>query len=65
MAVVARDRFQIQQSVVKRVRGWGRSIKTVKRSVSVRGAILVLRASPAKQRVGCEAEKVDRNLVRG
>ena len=58
MVVEALDRFQIQQNVVKAVRGWGRFIKTVKRSVSVRGAIIVLRASPAKQKVGLEAEKI-------
>jgi len=58
MVVEALDRFQIPQNVVKAVRGWGRFIKTVKRSVSVRGAIIVLRASPAKQRAGYEAEKV-------
>jgi len=52
MVVEALDRFQIPQNVVKAVRGWGRFIKTVKRSVSVRGAIIVLRASPAKQKVG-------------
>ena len=52
MVVEALDRFQIQQNVVKAVRGWGRFIKTVKGSVSVRGAIIVLRASPAKQKVG-------------
>jgi len=52
MVVEALDRFQIQQNVVKAVRGWGRFIKAVRRSVSVRGAIIVLRASPAKQRVG-------------
>jgi hypothetical protein len=43
---------------VKRVRGWGRSIKAVKRYVSVQGAIIVLRADPVKQRVGFEAEKI-------
>ena len=57
MVAVARGRFQILQNVVKAVRDWGRFIKTVKKSVSVQGAIIVLRASPAKQRVGCEAEK--------
>ena len=57
MVVEALDRFQIQQNVVKAVRGWGRFIKTVKRSVSVRGVIIALRASPAKQRVGCGVEK--------
>ena len=57
MVAVALDRFQIPQSVVKRVRDWGRSIKAVKRSVSVQGAIIALRASPAKQRVGCEVKK--------
>ena len=52
MVVGVLDRFQIPQNVVKAVRGWGRFIKAVRRSVSVRGAIIVLRASPAKQRVG-------------
>ncbi len=65
MAVVARDRFQIQQSVVKRVRGWGRSIKTVKRLELVQDAVIVLRANLVKQRVGGETGKIWRNLVRG
>jgi len=64
MVVVARGRFQIQQNVVKRVRGWGRFTKTVKRSVSLQGAVIALRASPAKQRVGYEAEIIWRNLIR-
>ena len=58
MVVVVRGRFQIQQSVVKRVMVWDRFIKAVKRYVSMQGAIIVLRASPAKQKVGREAEKV-------
>jgi len=33
-------------------------MKTVKRSVSMQGAIIVLRADPVKQRVGFEAEKI-------
>ena len=63
MVVVARGRFQIPQNVVKRVRDWGRFINAVKRSVSVQGAIIVLRANPVKQRVGCEAEVVVRNIL--
>ncbi len=58
MVVVARDRFQIRQNVVERVRDWGRFIKTVKRSVSMQGAVIVPRASPAKRRVGYEAKKI-------
>ena len=58
MVVVARDRFQIQQNVVKIVRGWDRFIKTVKRSVPVQGANIVLRANLVKQRVGSEAGKI-------
>jgi hypothetical protein len=54
MAVAARDRFQIQQNVVKIVRGWGRFIKTAKWSVPVQGANIVLRANLVKQRVGSE-----------
>ncbi len=57
MVVVARDRFQIRQNVVKAVKAWDRFIKTVKRPVSMQDAVIVLRASPAKQRVGCEVEK--------
>ncbi len=57
MVVAARDRFQIPQNVVKRVRDWGRFTKTVKRSVSMPDAAIVPRANPAKQRVGCEVEK--------
>ncbi len=57
MVVVARDRFQIRQNVVERVRDWDRFIKTVKRPVSMQGAVIVPRASPAKRRVGYEAEK--------
>jgi hypothetical protein len=58
MVVVARDRFQIQQNVVKNVRVWGRFIKTVKRPVSVQGAIIALRANLVKQGVGSEAGKI-------
>ena len=58
MAAVARGRFRILQNVVKRVRDWGRSTKTVKRSVSMQDAVIVPRASPAKQRVGCEVKKI-------
>ncbi len=57
MVAVAQGRFQIRQSVVKAVKAWGRFIKTVKKPVSLQGAIIVLRASPVKQRAGCEAEK--------
>jgi len=64
MVAVALGRFLIQQSVVKRVRDWGRSIKAVKRSVSVQDAIIVLRANHAKQRVGYEAKRIQSNLVR-
>ncbi len=60
MVAVARDRFQIPQSVVERAKDWGRFIKTVKRSVSMQGAVIVPRASPAKRRVGCEAEKIEK-----
>ena len=58
MVVAARDRFQIQQNVVKSVRDWDRFIRTVIKSVSVQGAVIALRASPAKQRAGDEAEKL-------
>ncbi len=58
MVVGARDKFPIHQNVVKNVRDWDKFIKTVKRSVSVQGAIIVLRADPVKQRVGFEAEKI-------
>ena len=64
MVVVARERLQIPQNVVKIVMGWGRFIKIVKRPVSVQGAIIVLRASLVKQRVGGEAGKIQRNLIR-
>ncbi len=57
MVAVARDRSRILQNVVKRVRDWGRFTKTVKRSVPMQDAAIVPRASPAKQRVGCEVEK--------
>ncbi|MHC4182863.1 MAG: hypothetical protein ACYSR0_05890 [Planctomycetota bacterium] len=49
---------------MKNVRGWGKFIKTVKGSVPVQGANIVLRANPAKQRVGGKAGEVRRNLVR-
>ncbi|MDP6923678.1 MAG: hypothetical protein R2568_00395 [Candidatus Scalindua sp.] len=52
MVAVDLDRFQIPQNVVKAVWDWDRSIKTVKRFVSMQGAVIVPRASPAKQRVG-------------
>ena len=64
MVVVALGRFQIPRNVVKCVRGCGRSIKAVKRSVSVQGAIIALRANYAKQRVGYEAKRIQSNLVR-
>jgi hypothetical protein len=54
MVVGARDKFPIQQSVVKNVRDWGKFIKTVKRSVPVQGANIVLRANLVKQRAGSE-----------
>jgi hypothetical protein len=57
MVVVVRGRFQILQNVVKRVRDWGRFTKTVKRFVSMQDAVIVPRANPAKQRVGCEVKK--------
>ncbi len=63
MVVAARDRFQIPQNVVKRVRDWGRFTKTVKRPVSMQGAVIVPRASPVKQRAGCEVEVVVRNIL--
>ncbi len=57
MVVVVRGRFQILQNDVKAVRDWGRCTKTVKRSVSMQGAVIVLRVNPVKQRVGREVEK--------
>jgi hypothetical protein len=59
MVVAAQAKSQIQQNVVRNVRGWGRFIKTVKRYVSVQDANIALRASLAKQRVGGEAGKLD------
>ncbi len=58
MVVGDRDKSQIQQNVVKNVRGWDKFIKTVKRSVPVQGANIVLRANLVKQRVGSEAGKI-------
>jgi hypothetical protein len=58
MVVVARDRFQIQQNVVKAVMVWGRFIKIVKRPVSVQGAVIVPRADPVKRRVGVDTGKI-------
>jgi hypothetical protein len=55
MVVEAQAKFPIQQNVVKNVRDWDRFIKTVKRSVSVQGVIIVHRANLAKRRVGGEA----------
>lgn len=52
MVVVAPGRFRILQNVVKHVRDWGRFTKTVKKVVSMQDAVIVLRANPAKQRVG-------------
>lgn len=59
MAVAARDRFQIQQNVVKNVKDWDKFIKTVKRSVHMQGANIVLRASHVKQRVGNNAGELN------
>ncbi len=64
MVVVAPGRFRILQNVVKYVRDWGRFTKTVKKVVSMQDAVIVLRANPAKQRVGCEVKKIYKNLVR-
>ena len=64
MVVVDRERLQIPQNVVKIVMGWGRFIKTVKRSVSVQGAIIVLRVNLVNRRVGGETGKVQRRFVR-
>ena len=58
MVVGVRDKSQIQQNVVKSVRGWDKFIKTVKRSVPVQGANIVLRANLVKQRVASEAGKI-------
>jgi hypothetical protein len=58
MVVVARDRFPIRQNVVKIVRGWDKFIKTVKRSVPVQDANIVLRANLVRPRVGSEAGKI-------
>ena len=54
MVVGVLDKFPIRQNVVKIVRGWGKSIKTVKRSVPVQDVNIVLRANLVKQRVGSE-----------
>jgi hypothetical protein len=54
MVVAAQVKSQIQQNVVKNVTGWDRFIKTVKRSVQVQGANIVLRADRVKRRVGSE-----------
>lgn len=51
MVVVAQGRFQIPQNVVKRVMDWGRSIKTVKVSVSVQGVVIAPHANLVKQKV--------------
>jgi len=53
MVAVARDRFQIQQNVVKNVKDWVKFIKA-KRSVQVQDANIVLHASRVIQRVGNE-----------
>ncbi len=58
MVVGARDKFPIHQNVVKNVRDWDKFIKTVKRSVPVQGANIVLRANLVKQRVGNEAGEI-------
>ncbi len=58
MVVGARDKSQIPQNVVKIVRGLDKFIKTVKRSVPVPGANIVLRVNLVKQRVGSEAGKI-------
>ena len=58
MVVAAQVKSQIRQNVVKNVRVWGRFIKTVKRSVPVQGANIVLRANLVKRRVGSEAGKI-------
>ena len=54
MVVGARDKFPIQQNVVKNVRDWDKFIKIVKRSVPVQGANIVLRVNLVKQRAGSE-----------
>ena len=54
MVVGVRDKFPIHQNVVKNVRDWDKFIKTVKRSVPVQGANIVLRANLVKQRAGSE-----------
>ena len=58
MVVGARDKFPIHQNVVKNVRDWDKFIKTVKRSVPVQGANIVLRANLVKRRVGGEVGKI-------
>jgi hypothetical protein len=58
MVVAAQAKSQIPQNVVKVVRGLDKFIKTVKRSVPVQGANIVLRANLVKRRVGSEAGKI-------
>ena len=58
MVVAAQAKSPIQQNVVTIVRGWGKFIKTIKRSVHMQGANIVLRANLVRQRVGGEAGKI-------
>jgi len=58
MVVAAQAKSQIPQNVVTVVRGLDKFIKTVKRSVPVQGANIVLRANLVKRRVGSEAGKI-------
>ena len=58
MVVTVQAKSQIQQNVVKDVKGWDKFIKTVKKSVYMLGANIVLHANLVTQRVGSEAGKI-------